>query len=87
MISGESVLFVDNRYLLHVISQNYSVWIINSEGRLMNYKQNVFIGSIFFHLALDFEKLVYRQDPESVMLSRTEWRLSAQMLLLGELSI
>lgn len=53
----------------------------------MNYKQNVFIGSIFFHLALDFEKLVYRQDPESVMLSRTEWRLSAQMLLLGELSI
>ena len=38
----------------------------------MNYKQNVFIGLIFFHLALDFEKLVYRQDAESVMLSRTE---------------
>lgn len=25
-----------------------------------------------FHLAVDFDKLVYRQDAESVMLSRTE---------------
>jgi len=70
--SGKSVLFVNNQYLLHVISQNYSVWIINSEGSLMNYKQNVFIGLIFFHLALDSEKLVYRQDADSVMLSCTE---------------
>lgn len=38
----------------------------------MNYKQSVFTGLIFFHLALYFEKLVYRQDAESVMLSRTE---------------
>lgn len=68
----ESVLFVNNRYLLHVISADCSVWIKNCEGRLMNYKQNVFTGLIFFHLALYFENLVYRQDAESVMLSRTE---------------
>lgn len=38
----------------------------------MNYKRNVLIGLICLPLALDFEKHVYGEDAESVMLSCTD---------------
>lgn len=40
-----------------------------NDGKLTNYKQNVFIGLMCLPLALDLEKHVYEEDAESVMLS------------------